>query len=68
MYNDYPLHQKIDMINIDRNLIISFMSHKIEYKKDQDIHFLSRIWGQFSSTALVIDTFYVKFGSVLTQY
>ena len=28
---------------------------------------LSRFWGKFSSTALVIDTFYVKHCSVLTQ-
>ena len=29
---------------------------------------LSRFWGKFSSTALVIDTYYVKYWSVLTHY
>ena len=43
------------------------------HKKSRNIIFfylrkLSRLRGQFCSTALVIDTLYVKYCSVLTQY
>ena len=45
-------HWTVDMINIDRELIPS-------------VEKVIAIWSKFSSTALVIDAFYVKYWSVL---
>ena len=61
-----PSKCKIDIINIDNQLIPSFWSHKISLLKI--CTYLSRFRGQLSSTALVINTIYVKYCSVLTQY
>ena len=52
-----------------------FWSHKLHKKNDKEIFFvvvylrkLSRFCGQVPSTSLVIDTFYVKYCSALTQW
>ena len=55
------------------NLSQVFGGKKLHNKGSRNIYFfywkkLSRFWGQFSSTALVIVTFYVKYYSVLTKY
>ena len=67
------VHCTLGMIDIDRQLIISFWSQKLQKKGSRNIYQfylrkLSRLRGQFNSTALVIDTFYFKYCSVLTQY
>ena len=59
-------YNTIDMINID------FWSIKIAEKKDLEIYIFFTLEsycdrGQFSSTTLVIYSFYVKYCSVLTQ-
>ena len=53
------------MINIDRQLIRSFWSHQLHKKGSRNIFFflfnlrkLSLFGTQYSSTTLVIDTFY----------
>ena len=63
---------KIDMINIDRQLIQSFWSQKNASQNDLEIYIffylrkLSRFLNQSSSTAL--DKIKIKYCSVLTQY
>ena len=74
---NYPIRDCIiDMIDIDRQFIRRFWSHKIAFiiKGPRNIFFffiylrkLSRLRGKFFSTALVKDSVYVKYCSVLSN-
>ena len=61
----------LDMINIDRQLIARFSRIKLYKKGSRIIYFFTKviaILSKFSSTTLVLDIFYAKYCSVLTQY
>ena len=62
----------LEMIDIERQLIRSLWSPKKHKKGSRNVYFylrkLSRLRGQCCNTALAIDTSYVKYCPVLTQY
>ena len=69
------IDQPLDMTNRQTDSLLQVFERTKLHTKDLEINKysfylrkLSRFCGQFSSTALVIDIFYVKYYSVLTQY
>ena len=70
----FLIHHNYKVNSVRDSFSDFFKSHKIAYYKGSEKYIffyprtLSQNWGKFSSTALVIDTFYVKYCFLLKQY